>query len=154
MTLLRLAAAFVMLIPLVLGESDHPWAPPLGHPLVISEPFSLPNGPYRAGHRGVDFPAEPGIQVRAPTSGTVTFVGTVVDRPVLSIRVDSRTVMSFEPISSELRTGNQVRRGEIVGEVASGGHCAASCVHLGVRIDGEYVNPLRFLRPKPVLLAW
>ena len=34
----------------------------------------------------------PGAEVLAPASGTVSFAGTVVDRPVLSIRVDERTV--------------------------------------------------------------
>lgn len=130
------------------------WEPPLGHPLRIAEAYSLPNGPYRAGHRGVDLPAEPGAAVRAPASGTVSFVGTVVDRPVVSIRVDARTVVSLEPVSSGLSEGEAVGRAERIGEVASGGHCGGGCLHLGVRVDGAYVNPLRFLRPRPVLLPW
>lgn len=136
------------------GSRGGLWEPPLGHPLRIAEAYSLPNGPYRAGHRGVDLPAEPGAAVRAPASGTVSFVGTVVDRPVVSIRVDARTIVSLEPVSSGLREGEAVGRGERIGEVASGGHCGDGCLHLGVRVDGAYVNPLRFLRPRPVLLPW
>jgi len=130
------------------------WYPPLGPPLRISSAYALPNGPYRAGHRGIDLPAAPGDAVRSPAAGIVSFVGTVADRAVLSIRIDPRTVVSLEPVTSELREGEAVAHGEAIGAVDAGGHCAATCLHLGVRIDDAYVNPLRFLRQKPVLLPW
>lgn len=134
---------------------DHElWAPPLGAPLHIAAPFSLPHGPYRAGHRGIDFPAAPGMTVRTPASGRVSFVGTVVDRPLISIELDAHTVVSMEPVSSDLAVGDLVVRGMQIGEIASGGHCADACMHLGVRVNDIYVNPLRFFRPKPVLLPW
>lgn len=130
------------------------WYPPLGHPLRVSAGYSLPDGPYRAGHRGIDLPATAGTEVFAPANGTVSFAGTVVDRPVISIRIDERTVLSMEPVTSELHEGDPVTRGEPIGEVSSGGHCVDACLHLGLRIDGEYANPMRFLRPRPVLLPW
>lgn len=130
------------------------WEPPLGHPLRLAAVYSLADGPYRAGHRGVDLPAETGEAVRAPEEGTVSFSGVVVDRPVLSIRLDARTVVSFEPVTSPLSKGDPVMRGERIAQVASGGHCGTACLHLGLRVDGEYANPLRFLRPRPVLLPW
>lgn len=130
------------------------WHPPLGEPLRIVTAYSLPNGPYRAGHRGIDLPAVAGEPVLAPATGTVSFAGTVVNRPVISIRVDARTVVSLEPVASELREGDAVVRGEPIGTVDAGGHCGVDCLHLGVRIDGAYANPLRFLRPRPVLLPW
>lgn len=128
------------------------WFPPFGHPLTVIAPFSLPGGPYAAGHRGIDLPAATGDPVRAPAAGTVSFIGTVVDRPIVTLRIDHRTLVSFEPVTSTLREGDEVSRGEIIGEVGTGGHCDASCLHLGVRVEGAYVNPLRFLRHKPVLL--
>jgi len=130
------------------------WHPPLGHPLRVAVAYALPDGPYRAGHRGIDLPAAEGLEVRAPATGTVSFVGTVVDRPLISIRVDDRTLLSLEPVASELQEGDRVVRGEEIGAVASGGHCLAACLHLGVRVDGAYVNPMRFLRARPVLLPW
>lgn len=130
------------------------WHPPLGYPLRVSAAYSLPDGPYRAGHRGIDLPAVEGLEVRIPATGTVSFVGTVVDRPLISVRVDDRTVLSLEPVTSELQEGDRVVRGEAIGTVASGGHCLAACLHLGVRVDGAYVNPMRFLRARPVLLPW
>lgn len=130
------------------------WYPPLGSPLIVSSSYSLPNGPYRAGHRGIDLPAAVTQTVYAPVSGTVTFAGTVVDRPVISIRVDSHTVVSLEPVTSELQEGSAVTRAARIGVVVTGGHCTASCLHLGVRIDGNYTNPLRFFRSRAILLPW
>lgn len=93
----------------------------------------------------------------APASGTVSFAGRVADREVISIRVDDRTVVSLEPLAvgdSGLQEGDQVARGQALGAVASGGHCESECLHIGVRVDGEYVNPLRYFLAKPVLLPW
>ncbi len=151
--LLVLALCLSSLAAAPLTPRDARWTPPFDGPLRISAPYSLPFGPYAAGHRGIDLPAAaPGLPVRSPVAGTVSFVGTVVDRPVVSVRVDLRTVVSLEPVESELRVGDPVARGTIMGVVTSGGHCDTECLHLGVRVDGEYVNPLRFFRAKPVLL--
>lgn len=133
----------------VLGSS---WSPPLDPPLRVSAPYSLPHGPYAAGHRGIDIPTAAGAAVHAPAGGTVSYVGTVVDRPIVSLQIDAHTVVSFEPVVSELRVGDSLARGERIGHVAAGGHCASHCLHMGVRVSGQYVNPLRFLRPRPVLL--
>ncbi|QIK62234.1 M23 family metallopeptidase [Leucobacter viscericola] len=130
------------------------WIPPVGHSLTVSGPYLGPPTPYASGHRGIDLPAGPGLAVRAPTSGTVTFVGTVVDRGVLSVRVDERTVLSLEPITSELRAGDAVSTGQFLGTVSSGGHCYEECLHVGVRVEEDYVNPLRYFRGRPKLRPW
>ncbi|KAM9863868.1 hypothetical protein ACI1US_00217 [Leucobacter sp. BZR 635] len=133
------------------------WLPPLGPPLAVSGPYLPPPTPYAAGHRGIDIPGRPGESALAPVAGTVSFVGKVADRQVLSIRVDARTVVSFEPLEqgeSGLAEGDSVVRGQIIGETGEGGHCLAECLHLGVRVDDEYVNPLRYFSERPVLLPW
>lgn len=133
------------------------WEPPLGRPLEVSAAYSLVDGPYRAGHRGVDLPANPGSVVRSPATGTISFVGFVVDRPVLSFRVGDSTTVSMEPVTSGIRVGERVTRGEVIGRVGDVGseeHCRSRCLHVGVRVDGTYVNPLRYFRARPVLLPW
>lgn len=116
--------------------------------------YDLPNGKYQAGHRGIDLPSTPGALVRAPTSGVVSFAGVVVDRPTLTIRTASGALLSIEPLVSEAKTGDTVTAGQIIGAVSVGGHCADQCLHLGVRVNDEYVNPLRYFRGKPVLVPW
>ncbi len=140
------------------ASADSPyWLPPLGTPLEVSGPYRPPPTPYASGHRGIDLPAAPGELVHAPVGGVVSFVGQVADRHVLSVRVDSRTVVSFEPIEqadAALTEGAQVLPRQPLGIVAEGGHCLDECLHLGVRVDDEYVNPLRYFLGKPVLLPW
>jgi hypothetical protein len=144
----------MLLTTSMMSATNSTWASPTGTPIRISSPFDLPGGPFQAGHRGIDIEVTAGDPVFSPTFGTVTFVGTVVDRPVLSLRTDEQTVMSIEPVASSLLVGDQVYRGQLLGTVTAGGHCVQSCLHLGVRVNNEYVNPLRFFFRAPVLLPW
>lgn len=130
------------------------WIPPVGSRLTVSGPYLAPPTPYASGHRGIDLVAGPGLAVRAPAAGTVSFVGTVVDRRVLSMRIDEHTVLSLEPVASELSVGDVVEAGDNLGSVSSGGHCFDECLHLGVRFDNEYVNPMRFFLGRPTLRPW
>ena len=116
-------------------------------------PFIAPETPYAAGHRGIDVAAPEGAEVRSPADGVIHFSGFVVDRPVLSIDHGGGLVSSFEPVVSELAAGTIVHRGDRIGAVQSG-HCGAPCLHLGVRLHGQYVSPLRYLGgiPYSVLL--
>lgn len=134
-----------LLTTLLLGISpaNADWGSPLPD-APVTRVFDLKHGPYRAGHRGVDLLAPQGSRVIAPESGEVTFAGTVVDRPVLSLLISGRYLLSVEPVVTQLQPGDRVRRGETLGTVQGVGHCAASCVHLGVREDGMYLNPVRF----------
>lgn len=129
------------------------WLAPLGLPLRVVRHFDLRNGYYGAGHRGIDLKSDAAQTVYSPTSAVVSFVGEVVDRPVLSLRVNSTTVISMEPIVSELAVGSHVERGQALGTVQPG-HCREPCLHLGVRVHDKYVNPLRFFWEKPRLVAW
>lgn len=117
-------------------------------PFTVQRLASLPQQPWLAGHRGLDLDADIGQPVTAPSAGVVTYVGLVVDRPVLSIRHDQGLMSSFEPIDSTLVVGDIVAKDHVIGMVASSGHhCATGpCVHWGLRLDGAYVDPLDYLR--------
>ena len=128
------------------------WELPVAAPATMTSPFRSPPHPYAAGHRGIDFKTAMGDEVTAPATGTVHFVGVVAHKPVITVRVDEGTLYSFEPVASELHQGDLVVTGQPLGVTNVGGHCEASCVHFGVRVHGEYVNPLHFLTPRPSLL--
>lgn len=125
------------------------WSSPTpGEVPEVARPFVEPPSPWGAGHRGVDLATAQGTTISAPAEGTVSFVGTVVDRPVLSVDHGGGFVSSFEPVDSELAAGDTVSTGDELGELIAGGHCAgegADCVHWGVRLHGEYINPLLLL---------
>ncbi len=80
----------------------------------------------------------------APADGIVHFAGFVVDRPVLSLEHVDGVLSGYEPVQTSLVAGDRVSRGQVIGTLLPG-HCASACLHLGVRVDGEYVNPLLFL---------
>lgn len=121
------------------------WTWPVGPPLEVLRPFAAPAGRYAAGHRGIDLVAGEGDSVRSPADGVVTFVGTVVDRPVVSIQHGNDLLSSFEPVTATVSEGDRVQAGQVIGIVATGAHCTAKCVHFGVRRHGQYISPLLFL---------
>lgn len=120
---------------------------------ALAAPYAAPPTRYAAGHRGIDLGSVAGVAVTAPDDGVVRFAGVVVDRPVLTLDHGDGVLSSFEPVLSDLPVGATVGRGAVVGVVAAGGHCDASCLHVGVRRDGEYVSPmLYFGRLPPAVL--
>ncbi|MEN2741970.1 M23 family metallopeptidase [Microbacterium sp. X-17] len=130
------------------------WSWPLA-PLRMVRPYEAPPSPYAAGHRGIDLAAAPGATVTAPSEATVHFVGVVVDRPVLTLDHGSGVLSSYEPVvAAGLAVGDPVTRGMVLGVVGEGAHCSGACLHVGVRVDGEYVSPLLFFDrpPRAVLL--
>ena len=120
-----------------------PWQWPVDAPHTIVRQFIAPESPYASGHRGIDIDA-PGGTVYAPTDGVVHFAGTVVDRPVLSLEHPGGVITSYEPVVTSLAAGDHVERGDPIGTVIAG-HCAAPCLHFGVRVRGEYISPLVWL---------
>jgi murein DD-endopeptidase MepM/ murein hydrolase activator NlpD len=84
----------------------------------------------------------------------VSFAGPVAGRGVVAIDHGGGVVSAIEPVAATVADGAAVSAGDVIGTVSSGGHCAAACVHFGVRVDGEYVSPFLFLGglPRAVLL--
>ena len=160
--------AIVTSLMIVLTTASTQWqSPVLGHMQVIRV-FSLPNGQYQPGHRGIDIGAEPGDLVFSPVSASVHFVGHIVDRDVLTLAIEPNLLLSFEPVMSSLTIGERVRVGQVIGEVSAAGHCTPSCMHIGVRdlgkpvhgapdhAEGNYRNPLRYfagMRPRLLPLS-
>lgn len=136
------------------------WQWPLAGRPLVAHGFDPPDKPWLSGHRGVDLLAPLGASIRAPTSGVVTFSGTVVNRPLITIATADGLRLSFESVTSKLKAGDAVVRGEELGKLAKPSHCDAgpagqnSCLHWGVRRGDIYLNPLQFildLRPSVLL---
>jgi murein DD-endopeptidase MepM/ murein hydrolase activator NlpD len=129
------------------------WAWPLAS-FRLEQPYAAPADEYGPGHRGVDLRPLAEGDVEAPASGVVAFSGRVADRGILTIDHGDGLVTTLEPIESGLEVGVPVQRGAPVGTVALGGHTAPGALHFGVRLHGEYINPLVLLDevPRAVLL--
>lgn len=130
------------------------WVWPVPGGVRVVAPYVAPAHAYGPGHRGIDIAAPVGSDALAPASGTIAFSGTVVDRPLVTIDHGGGLVTTLEPVTSDLSPGDPVSRGDVVGTVAVGGHSAPGSLHLGVRLHGEYVNPMLLLGgvPRAVLL--
>lgn len=131
-----------------LAQHRGQWESPTGSAPKVVKDFQPPAQKWLSGHRGVDLTVSLNGQVRAPADGTVTHVGKVVDRNTITIDHGDGLRSSFEPVDSNLKRGDRVRKGQVIGVLSNGDHCMFSlraCVHWGVRLDDEYVNPLQFI---------
>lgn len=121
------------------------WLWPVDGRRIVLEAFRAPADPWSPGHRGIDVAASIGAEVRAPADGVVAFRGIVVDRPLITISHPGELVTTLEPISSDLSPGDAVVAGQVVGTVAAGGHTPRGALHVGVRLRGDYINPMLLL---------
>ena len=110
-------------------------------PAQIIAPYRPPASAYGPGHRGLDLAATVRQPVISPLDGVVAFVGTVNDRSVVSIR-NGAMVVSLEPVDAVVAIGSPVDAGAPIGITGIGGHCSLRCIHIGVRVNGAYVDPL------------
>jgi murein DD-endopeptidase MepM/ murein hydrolase activator NlpD len=136
--------------------------PVLG-PLVRG--FEAPAGPYGPGHRGLDFAAAAGTMVRSPAGGRVTFAGPVAGTTWVTVEAVQGVLVTVGPLeSTSVSVGEPVRAGLGLGALAVGHPTAdpatgtpTTAAHLGLRVDGVYVDPLPWLAglapPRLVLLS-
>lgn len=122
------------------------WQWPLLPTPKVLRAFDPPAERWLSGHRGADVAGAPGDTVRAPSKGIVSFVGHIVDRPVIVIDHGAGLRTSLEPVRSTLSVGAVVDTGDVIGVIGTGAHCDGRCLHWGLRLDGEYIDPLLTIR--------
>ena len=102
--------------------------------------FDPPAQDWLPGHRGVDLAAPVGSGVRAAASGRVSVAQVIAGRGVVTI-VHGELRTTYEPVRASVRVGQRVDAGDLIGTVQSG-HCAAGCLHFGLKRGDEYLDPL------------
>ncbi|MEU4210641.1 M23 family metallopeptidase [Streptomyces sp. NPDC026206] len=138
--------------PAPAGDRAWPVAGARGARPLVVRAWEPPPAPWAAGHRGVDLDARAGAPVRAAAPGRVSFAGTVAGRGVVSVELAGtgspalRT--TYEPVRATVSEGAAVAAGEVVGVLQAGlSHCAAGCLHWGLRRGAAYLDPLSLLPP-------
>jgi hypothetical protein len=124
------------------------WTPPVSGQVV--RPFDEPIARYAAGHRGVDFAAPAGGPVSAANDGTVSFAGDVAGSLHVVVAHDGGIRTSYSFLSRvDVRTGQRVRRGQVVGAAGGvgDGHLVG-VLHFGVRIGDRYIDPMVLFGPR------
>jgi hypothetical protein len=164
-------------LPTTTVVPDRPRVPGLWMPVTgaVVRGFDARAGPYGPGHRGIDISAPVGATVRAPAAGRVEFAGPVAGTiwvsllvapgvrvtlgplldPVTAGRVRSRAPLGrvgpgHRPGSSEgAGSAEGVGSGKGAGSSRSAGSGFGARLHLSVRVDGVYVDPLAYLIDRP-----
>lgn len=99
-------------------------------------------------HRGIDIAAEIGNDVVAPADGIVASVAKQRGMGnLVKIRHGGgvETVYGHLLKKSDVKMGQKVKRGDVIGQVGNTGRSTGSHLHYGVCINGVYVNPRRHL---------
>jgi murein DD-endopeptidase MepM/ murein hydrolase activator NlpD len=110
-------------------------------------------------HYGVDFAAPQGTPVRAIADGRVTYAHWH-GQLGRAIRIDHGGAPTYASIYGHLSRieedvgrGSWVRKGDVIGYVGRTGAATGPHLHLSVRRDGRYVDPLPVLRlERPVVV--
>lgn len=132
-------------------EALWPW-PLSPAPEVVAE-FDAPDSDYGPGHRGIDLRGSPGQVVTSATTGEVVVAGSVAGRGVVVVRLRGLRV-TYEPVRPAVAIGQRVSPGQEIGTLQiMASHCAPdTCLHVGVRLQDAYVDPLPFFGPRHVRL--
>lgn len=133
------------------AEAANRWVWPIVGPVIRA--FDKPETDYSHGHRGIDIGAIRGREVRSPVDGVVWFAGVVAGRPVISIDTADGSIVSVEPVESSVVRGDVVRAGDSIGLVAAQ-HDGMNAIHLGIRVNGVYVDPIQFLGAPPRIVVY
>ena len=99
-------------------------------------------------HTGVDFRAPKGYPVRSTAAGTVAIAeynggyGKMVE-----IDHGNGVTTRYGHLSRiSVKTGDTIAKGALVGRAGSTGRSTGPHVHYEIRIDGEAIDPMRYIR--------
>ncbi|MGO9829668.1 MAG: peptidoglycan DD-metalloendopeptidase family protein [Myxococcaceae bacterium] len=105
----------------------------------------------REPHDGIDLAAPAGTSVRTAGEGVVLFAGAQSGYGLIVVVAHEKGLVTVYAHSRDLRvrTGQTVRAGQVIATVGESGKTSGPHLHFEVRVDGEPVDPLRFLGPVP-----
>lgn len=120
------------------------------HLTRMASGFGWRNDPFtkvRKFHYGMDFTAPTGTPVYASGDGVVTRADNTSAGYGEHIRIDHG--FGYESLYAHLskynvRVGQKVKRGDVIGYVGNTGRSEASHLHYEIRKDGVHLNPINF----------
>ena len=124
---------------------------PMMGDLEMTSGFGVRSDPFiraPAMHTGLDFRAETGDPARATAAGTVTIAGWNAGYGKM-VEVDHGNGLAtrYAHLSAiDVSVGDPIRIGQVVGKVGSTGRSTGPHLHYETRVDGDPVDPQKFLR--------
>ena len=151
------------------GDLDFAW--PIPGYTAISSPFGKRNAPTSGAstyHKGVDIPAPEGTALIATCNGEITFTGFLGGGGyTITITTENGLKISYCHVSPNyiVSIGDKIEQGQVIGNVGpkyvygvagnkykdatgkpTNGATTGCHLHIGFRINNEYVNPLDYLK--------
>jgi len=130
-------------------------AVPVHKPIIgevdMSSPFGMRMDPFLgrpAVHTGIDLRGDTGEPVRATATGRVTIAGREGGYGnMVEINHGNGLASRYGHLSQiGVRFGQFVRVGETIGRIGSTGRSTGPHLHYETRVNGEAVDPQKFLR--------
>jgi murein DD-endopeptidase MepM/ murein hydrolase activator NlpD len=117
----------------------------------MSSPFGVRTDPFLsrpAMHTGIDLRGEMGEPAHATANGKVSFAGWDGGYGrMVEINHGNGLATRYGHLSEiDVKVGQQVRIGQVIGKIGSTGRSTGPHLHYETRINGEPVNPQKFLR--------
>jgi murein DD-endopeptidase MepM/ murein hydrolase activator NlpD len=128
-----------------------PYRKPVIGEVEFTSGFGVRSDPFLgrpAMHTGLDFRAASGDPVRATANGKVASSGWAGGYGRM-VEIDHGNGLStrYGHLSEiDVKVGDQIRIGQVIGAVGSTGRSTGPHLHYETRIDGEAVDPQKFLR--------
>ena len=130
-------------------------AVPVRKPVIgevdMSSPFGMRMDPFMgrpAIHTGIDLRGDIGEPARATATGKVTIAGREGGYGnMVEINHGNGLATRYGHLSKiDVKVGQLVRIGEVIGQIGSTGRSTGPHLHYETRINGEAVDPQKFLR--------
>ncbi len=100
------------------------------------------NGKIESVHTGRDYPVNEGSPIKAIADGTVVLADEhfVTGNSVYIDHGDGMVSASFHMSAINVKTGDEVKRGQVIGKVGATGRASGAHLHLGIRWLGARVD--------------
>ena len=131
--------------------SELPVRKPVQGDIDMSSGFGMRVDPFLrspALHTGLDMRGDTGDPVRAPANGRVTVAGNNggYGKMVELNHGNGITTRYAHLHTIEVKVGDRVRIGQLIGRIGSTGRSTGPHLHYETRVNGEPVDPQRYLR--------
>jgi murein DD-endopeptidase MepM/ murein hydrolase activator NlpD len=124
---------------------------------LMSSDFGYRSDPFTGGgamHSGLDFKGPIGTEILAAADGLVTYAGWQGGYGnCIEITHPNGLVTRYAHLSGfDITLGQTVKRGVKIGRMGSTGRSTGSHLHFEVRMNGQAINPMKFLEANPDVL--
>lgn len=105
----------------------------------------------REPHDGIDLAVPVGTPVKTAQEGDVLYAGEQRGYGLIVIIQHSERLITLYAHNRDLRvrTGQKVRRGQVIATVGESGKTSGPQLHFEVRVDGKPMDPIDYLGPLP-----